>query len=350
MAGNNTSWGYKKKPAGITYEQIVREVRAGTVKPIYYLMGEESYYIDRIADFLVDSVLKPEERDFNLITYFGADVDIDTVITAAKSYPMGASHLVVVVKEAQNLKQLDRLEYYFRQMQPSTVLIFCHKNGTIDRRTKVSTLINKEGVLFESKKLYENQLPTFIRDYLKRKKVGIDVESSEIVASYIGSDLNRIASELDKLVLSLPKGEKVVTRELVLSQIGISKNYNIFELQDALVAHDVLKANRIIGYFEKNPKENPIQMVLPSMFKFFQNLMLSFYAPDKSNAGIATWLGISEWQVKNNIQPAMRIYSGIKVMQIISEIRRTDARSKGIGNSAISNGDLMKELVYFILH
>ena len=349
MAGTG-NWASRKKTTGITYEQIIREVRAGSIKPVYYLMGEESYYIDRIADFLVDSILKPEERDFNLITYFGADVDIDTVITAAKSYPMGASHLVIVVREAQNLKQIDRLEYYFRQMQPSTVLIFCHKNGTLDRRTKTATLINKEGILFESKKLYDNQLPVFVRDYLKRKRVAIDAESCEIVSALIGSDLNRIASELDKLVLALPKGEKTVDRNLVLSQIGVSKNYNIFELQDAIIEHNVVKANRIISYFDKNPKDNPIQMVLPLLFKFFSNLMLSYYAPDKSDSGLSTWLGMSDWQVKKNIQPAMRIYSGMKVMQILSEIRRTDARSKGVGITSISNGDLMKELIYFILH
>ena len=341
---------YKKKSAGITYEQIIREVRAGSIRPVYYLMGEESYYIDRIADFLVDSVLQPEERDFNLITFYGLDVDIDTVITAAKSYPMGSSHLVIVVKEAQNLKQIDRLEYYFRQMQPSTTLIFCHKNGCLDRRTKIATLINKEGVLFESKRLYDNQLPTFVRDYMKRKKIGIDVEASEVVSSFIGSDLNRIASELDKLILALPKGEKKVTRDLVLSHIGISKEFNVFELQDAIVTHDVLKANRIINYFEKNAKEYPIQKVLPSLFKYFSNLMLSFYSPDKTESGLALWLGITEWQVRKNIHPAMSIYTGVKVMQILSEIRRTDARSKGVGNSAISNGDLMKELLFFILH
>lgn len=342
--------GFKKKATGITYEQIIREVRSRNIRPIYYLMGDESYYIDKLADFIVDSILKPEERDFNLITFFGIDVDIDTVITAAKSYPMNASHLVIVVKEAQNLKRLDRLEFYFRQMQSSTVLIFCHKNGTLDRRTKVATLINKEGILFESKKLYDNQLPSFIQDYLKRKMVMIEPEACEMIADYIGSDLNRIASELDKLILSLPKRVRVITKDMVLTQIGISKNFNIFELQDAIVFHDVLKANRIIHYFEKNPKDNPIQMVLPSLFKFFSKLMISFYSPDKSEVGLASWLGISDWQVRKNIHPAMRVYTGVKVMKILSEIRRTDARSKGIGNKAISNEDLMKELIYFILH
>lgn len=348
MAGYSKD--FKKKPAGISYDQIVREVRAGNLKPIYYLMGEESYYIDRVADFIVASVLTEEERDFNLITYFGADVDIDTILTSAKAYPMGAKHLVVLVKEAQNLKHIERLELYFKQMQPSTILIFCHKNGALDRRSKAATLINKEGILFESKRLYDSQLPTFVRDYLKRKHVAIEPDAAEMMGEYIGSDLNRIASELDKLVLALPKDVKTVSSSLVSQNIGISKNFNIFELQDALCNKDVLKANRIAKYFDDNPKENPIQLILPSIFKFFSNLMLAFYSPDKSEQGIAAWLKITDWQVRKNVLPAMRLYSGVKVMNILSEIRRTDARSKGVGNTSISNGDLMKELIFYILH
>lgn len=341
---------YAKKPTGITYEQIVRDVRAGDIKPIYYLMGEESYYIDHVADFIVNAVLRPEDKDFNLVTFFGAESDVETVITAARAYPMGAQRLVVLVKEAQNMKHLDRLELYLRQIQPSTVLIICHKNGTLDRRLKVATMIQKEGVLFESKKLYDSQLPPFVRDYLKRKHVAIAPGAAEMAAEYIGSDLNRLASELDKLILALPQGSNMVTLELVQQQIGISKNFNIFELQDALGAKDILKVNRILKYFDSNPKENPIQMVLPSLFKFFSNLMLSFYSPDKSEHGIAAWLNMTEWQVRKNVLPSMKLYSGVKVMNILSEIRRTDGRSKGVGNPSISNGDLMKELMFFILH
>lgn len=341
---------YSRKPAGITHEQIIRDVRAGDIKPIYYLMGEESYYIDRVADFIADSVLAPEERDFNLVTYFGSEVDVDTIITAAKAFPMGAAHTVIMVKEAQNLKRLERLELYLRQVQPSTVLIFCHKNGTLDRRLKVAALISKVGVLYESKKLYDNQLPTFVRDYLKRRRVAVAPGAAEMMAELVGADLNRLASELDKLVLALPSGVKTVTPELVQQQIGLTRNFNIFELQDALGNKDVLKANQIMKYFDSNPKENPIQMVLPALFRFFSNLMLAFYAPQKTEAGVAAWLGMTEWQVRKNVLPAMRLYTGVKVMGILSEIRRTDARSKGVGNPSISNGDLMKELLFYILH
>lgn len=339
-----------KKKTGVTHEDIIREVRAGKIKPIYYLMGEESYYIDRVADFLIDAVLRPEERDFNLITLFGADTDMDTVVNSAKGFPMGAAHLVVCVKEAQNLQNIERLEYYLKQVQPSTVLIFCHKNGTLDRRKKVAGMIEKAGVLFESKKLYDSQLPTFIRDYLKRKRLAVDPAAAAMMAEYIGADLNRMAGELDKLCIAMPEGSKTVTPELVEHNIGISKEFNVFELQDALAQKDLLKVNRIMNYFDKNPKANPIQKILPALFRFFSHLMLAYYAPDKSERGVAAWLGQTDWQVRRNVMPAMQRYTGVKVMQIIGEIRRTDARSKGVGNPSISDGDLMRELFFFILH
>lgn len=349
MAGYSPTF-KKKTTNAVTYEQVLRDVKNGQIKPIYYLMGEESYYIDRVADYIVDTLLQPEERDFNLITLFGADTTIDDVITAAKSFPMGGNYLVILVREAQNLKHTERLEFYFRNVQPSTVLIFCHKNGTLDRRTKVATLIAKEGVLYESKKLYDYQLPSFINSYLKRKGLTAAPGAAEMVGEYVGADLNRIASELDKLALALPEGSKTVTPEVVNRQIGMTKNFSVFEFQDAIGAKDVLKVNRIVKYFDNNPKENPIQMVLPSLFKYFQNLMLAYYSPDKSEHGLAQWLKQTEWQVKKNVLPAMRLYSATKTMYILSEIRRTDARSKGVGNPSIPSGELMKELVYFILH
>ncbi len=338
-----------KKPA-LTYENIVRDVRDGNLKPVYCLMGDESYYIDRVADYIVETVLKPEERDFNLLTLFGAETDVDAVINAAKGYPMGAQRQVVMVKEAQNLSNLERLEFYLNHPQPSTVLILCYKNGSLDRRKKVTGLIDRVGVLFESKKLYDSQLPAFVRDYLKRKKLDIEPAAAAMMAEYVGSDLNRMAGELDKLSLAVGEGQKTVTAELVERNIGISKEFNIFELQDALAQKDVLRVNRIAQYFDKNPKANPIQKTLPALFKFFSNLMLSYYAPDKSERGIAAWLGMTEWQVRRNVMPARNHYSGVKVMKIIEAIRRTDARSKGVGNPGIPNGDLMKELLYFILH
>lgn len=205
-------------------------------------------------------------------------------------------------------------------------------------------------MLFESAKLRDAQLPPFVRAYLQRKRVVPQAGVPELMSEYVGADLNRMASELDKLVLSLPEGEKQISIELVQRHIGISKNYNIFELQDAIGCKDVLKVNRIVKYFDENEKDNPIQRTLASLFKYFANLMVAFYAPTKTKQGIATWLGLTEWQVEKNVLPAMRSYSGVKVMQILAEIRRTDARSKGAEGSHTLNGDLMKELIYFILH
>lgn len=339
-----------RKNASTSYESIVREVRAGNVRPIYYLMGEESYYIDRLADFITDSTLLPEEKDFNFITLYGPETAIDDVINACKGFPMGAKRVVVCVREAQGLRGIDRLEFYLKQPQPSTVLICCHKNGSLDRRKKICTLIEKNGVLFESKKLYDSQLPTFIRDYLKRKKIAIEPEAAAMLGEYVGADLNRLAGELDKLAISLPAGERTVTQALVRRNVAMTRDFSIFEMQDALVRKDIVKVNQIAHYFDSNPKDFSIQKLLASLFKFFSNLMLAYYAPEKSERGIAAWLGITEWQAKKNYLPAMRNYTGTKVLHIIEQIRRTDARSKGIDNPATSDGDLMKELFFFILH
>lgn len=339
-----------RKKAGLSYETIIRDVRAGDIKPIYFLMGEESYYIDRVSDFIIDSVLKPEERDFNLLTYFGAETDVDTVINAAKGFPLGAARQVVVVREAQRLSKLDRLEFYLRNVQPSTVLILCYKDGTLDRRLKIAGMIEKCGVLFESKRLYESQLPTFVNDYLRRRRVSIDAAAAEMMAEFVGSDLNRMVGELDKLCIALPEGQNHISPELVERHVGISKDFNIFELQDALGKKDVVKVMIIANYFDKNQKANSIQKVLPFLFKYFTNVMLAYYAPEKTERGIAAWLGQTDWQVRRNVMPAMKSYTGMKVMKIISEIRRTDARSKGVGNPSTPSGELMRELLYFILH
>ncbi len=340
----------KKTVAAHTPESIVRDVRAGKIAPVYYLMGDESYYIDHVSNFLVDHLLSPEERDFNLITFFGAETDMQSVCHAAMGFPMGAQRLVVWVKEAQALKDLERLDHYLKQPQTSTVVIFCHKNGSLDRRKSIVKVLEKQAVLMESTRLRDYQLPSWISNYLRRKRRTIEPAAAEMMADFVGADLNRMAGELDKLILATSEAQNLVTTDLVSDHIGISKEYNIFELTDALGKKDVVKANRIANYFEKNPKQNPIQGTLPPLFRYFSNLMLAYYAPDKSKQGIAAWLGISEWQVEKNILPAMRMYSGRKVMDIIGQIRRTDARSKGVDNPSIPAGDLFKELLFFILH
>ncbi len=333
-----------------TYEVIARDLKNRIYKPVYYLMGEESYYIDKISEYIAQTVLTDEEKEFNLTVVYGSDTDVATIINAAKRYPMMAERQVVIVKEAQQLKNIEELVYYVQKPLQSTILVLCHKNGTIDRRKKLAAEVEKVGVLFESKKLKETQLPGFITSYLKRKLVDIEPKASEMMAEYVGADLNRMAGELDKLVITLPQGVTRVSPEQIELNIGVSKDYNNYELRSALVAKDVLKANKIIKYFEENPKTNPIQMTLSVLFGFFSNLMLAYYAPEKTEQGIAAQLGLrSPWQAREYIM-AMRQYSGVKVMQIIGEIRYCDARSKGVGNSSLSDGDLLRELIYVILH
>ena len=318
-----------------TYEEIARDLKNRIYKPVYYLMGEESYYIDRISEYIAQTVLNENEKEFNQTILYGADTDIATIINAAKRYPMMSKYQVVIVKEAQGVKNIDEL---------------CHKHGVLDRRKKLAAEIEKVGVLFESKKIKDTQLAGFITSYLKRKSIEIEPKASEMMAEFVGTDLSRMAGELEKLIITLPKGQKRITPEQIEQNIGISKDYNNYELRNALIIKDVFKANQIIKYFEENPKTNPLQMTLSVLFNFFSNLMLAYYAPEKSEQGIAAQLGLkSPWQSKDYLA-AMRKYSGVKVMQIIGEIRYCDAKSKGVGNSSLGDGELLRELVYKILH
>ena len=291
-----------------TYEEIARELKNRIYKPVYYLMGEESYYIDRISEYIAQTVLNENEKEFNQTIVYGADTDIATVINAAKRYPMMSKYQVVIVKEAQNIKNIEELAYYLQKPLDSTILVLCHKHGTLDRRKKLAAEIEKVGVLFESKKIKDAQLPGFISSYLKRRSVEIEPKASEMMAEFVGADLSRMAGELEKLIITLPREQKRITPEQIERNIGISKDYNNFELRNALVAKDVFKANQIIKYFEENPKTNPLQMTLSVLFNFFSNLMLAYYAPDKSEQGIANQLGLkSPWQSKDYMA-AMRNY------------------------------------------
>ena len=334
----------------ITCDDILKELRAKQYRPVYYLMGEEPYYIDLIADYITDNILTETEKEFNLTVVYGADVDIATVINAAKRYPMMSEHQVVVVKEAQNIRNMEELSYYLQKPLLSTILVICHKHGVLDRRKKLAAEIEKTGVLFESKKVKDAQLPAFITSYIKRKGIDVEPKATAMLADFVGADLSRLTGELEKLIITLPKGHTRVTPEQIEKNIGISKDYNNFELRSALVEKDVLKANKIIKYVEENPKTNPIQMTLSLLFGFFSNLMLAYYAPEKSEQGIANMLGLrTPWQAKDYLA-AMRRYNGVKTMQIIGEIRYADAKSKGVGNPSLSDGDILRELVFKILH
>lgn len=336
----------------VTYESIMRDLRAHHFLPLYYLQGEESYYIDKIAEFIAENILRPEERDFNLTVLYGSDVTSTQIVEAARRYPMMSEYQVVIVKEAQSIKNFDPLKKYFSAPLKSTILVICHKNGKLDERKKdLIQTIKKIGVLFESKKLRDRELPSFIESYLKQKGTSIDPKSSQIIADSIGSDLNRMVGELDKILLSLPENDKRITPAVVEEQIGVSKEFNAFEFRDALVNKNIFKANQIFNYFDNNPRSGGVYALLPITFKFFQNLMTAYYAPNSSSPeSVAKWLELKNTWGANIYVTAMRNYTGTKVLQIIYKIREIDAKSKGLDNPNTSPSDLMKELIYFILH
>ena len=335
-----------------SFDSIMADLEARRFVPVYYLMGDESYYIDKISDYIAEHVLQPEERDFNQTVLFGSDVTASQVADYARRYPMMSEYQVVIVKEAQNIKQTEALEKYFKQPLASTILVMCHKNGTVDgRKREYMKAIQSAGVLFESKKLRDRDLPLFIEQYLKARHVSIDAKSTQIIADSIGADLSRLSSELDKVVLSLPEEDRRVTPQVVEDQIGVSKEFNSFELRDAIVNRNVFKANQIIKYFDDNPKAGSIYAFLPMLFNFFQNLMIAYYAPNnQSQEAVADWLELrSPWAAKDYMT-GMRNYTGMKVMQIIGKIREIDAKSKGLDNPNTPPGELMKELIFYILH
>ena len=335
-----------------SFDSIMADLEARRFVPVYYLMGDESYYIDKISDYIAEHVLQPEERDFNQTVLFGSDVTASQVADYARRYPMMSEYQVVIVKEAQNIKQTEALEKYFKQPLASTILVMCHKNGTVDgRKREYMKAIQSAGVLFESKKLRDRDLPLFIEQYLKARNVSIDAKSAQIIADSIGADLSRLASELDKVVLSLPEENRRVTPQVVEDQIGVSKEFNSFELRDAIVNRNVFKANQIIKYFDENPKAGSIYAFLPMLFNYFQNLMIAYYAPNnKSQEAVAEWLELRNAWAAKDYMTGMRNYTGMKVMQIIGKIREIDAKSKGLDNPNTPPGELMKELIFYILH
>jgi len=336
----------------VTYDSIMGELKARQFHPIYYLMGDESYYIDKISDWIAQNVLLPEEQDFNQTVMFGSDVNASQIVDTCKRYPMMAERQVVIVKEAQNIKNTEPLEKYFHQPMPSTVLVMCHKNGKIDgRKQGLVKAIKEHGVLFESMKLKERDLPAFSQQYLKAKNASIDPKSTQMIADAIGADLSRLTSELDKVLLGLPEQDRRVTPQVVEDQIGVSKDYNAFELRDAIVNRNILKANQIIKYFDENPKAGGLYALLPLVFNYFQNLMLAHYCPQKgSQEALAGWLDMrSPWGARDYLT-GMKNYSGMKVMQIIAKIREIDAKSKGLDNPNTPAGELMRELIFFIFH
>lgn len=328
-------------------KQIISDITRGNIAPVYFLMGEEPYYIDGISDFIEDSVLSEEEKGFNQMILYGRDVTIDDIIGNAKRYPMMAERQVVIVKEAQELSRtIDNLTSYVEQPQQSTVLVICYKYKKLDARKKLAKAIQKNGVLFESKKLYENQVPDWIRRVLAGKGYTITPKAAQMLTEFLGNDLGKINNELQKLQLILKPGAQI-TPQHIEENIGISKDFNNFELQSAIGSKDIKKAFTIVQYFGQNPKNHPLVMTIALLYSFFSKLM-RFHAL-KNPAHAAKELGISPYFV-SDYEVAARNYPMKKVSLIISAIRETDMKSKGVGAANVPQGDLLKELLLKIFN
>jgi len=330
-------------------KQLVTDIKNKNLKPIYFLMGEEAYYIDKISDFIEDNVLTEEERGFNQMVLYGRDVSVDDIVSNAKRYPMMAEYQVVIVKEAQDLsRSIEKLVDYAKQPQPSTILVMNYKYKTIDKRKSLYKELKKTGVVYESKKLYENQVADWIRRVLSGQEYTIAPKAAQMLVEFLGTDLSKINNELEKLQIILPKGTQI-SPEHIEENIGISKDYNNFELRKAIGERNVLKAHQIVNYFAENPKDNPMVVTVSLLFNFFSQLLHFHGLNDKSPRSVASALKINPYFVNEYIEAA-RNFPMKKVSSVVATLRDFDVKSKGVGANAVPQGDLLKELIVRILN
>jgi len=332
----------------MTFEKILKDLKNKVYYPIYFLHGEEAFFIDQISNFIQKNVLDAQEKELNQMVLYGKDTDIKQVISAAKRFPMMASQQVIIVKEAQHLAQIDLLSSYAEKPLKSTILVFCYKYKKIDGRLKVSKILKKNHVLFESKKLYDNQVPKWIADYVSSKSYKIDAQLTMMLAESLGSNISNIANELEKLFISLEKGQEITPND-ISNKIGIHRDYNIFELNRALGKKDIMKSNRIINHFASDTKTYPILMVIPMLFNYFTNIMTIYVVKDKSKNSIASALSVHPFFVGEYLT-AFKNYPYGKLVKIISYLKDYDLKAKGVNNNSTSEGELMKELIFKILH
>lgn len=334
----------------MNFEQIISELKNKIYKPIYFLSGDESYFIDLITKYINDNVLTDAEKSFNQTVLYGKETEIHTVINAAKRFPMMANYQVVIVKEAQNIKKIDDLIHYANAPLKSTILVINYKYKTLDKRKKLYKALNENCVLFESKKLYDNEVPGWINSYLKNKNRTVDPSAGMLLTEYLGNDLSKIANELDKLIITLPEGEYNISTSHIERNIGISKDFNNFELHKALTQKNVLKSNRIVNYFSHNPKDNPFTLTISSLYHFYSKVLTYHFIKDKRDRrSVAATLKVNPYFV-GDYEKAAKSYNPRKTVEIISLLREYDLKSKGFNNVSTSHGELLKELVFKILH
>ncbi|MDP3443911.1 MAG: DNA polymerase III subunit delta [Ignavibacteria bacterium] len=332
----------------MTYEQIISNIRNKVFHPIYFLMGEESYFIDSITEMLEEHVLEEQYRSFNQLVIYGRDVDVMTIANQARTYPMSGNYQLIIVKEAQDVKDIEKLEPYLNTFPESTILVINYKYKKLDGRKGFSKQVDKKGVLFESKKLYDNNIPDWIKKYLSQKDYTITPKACQIMADSLGTDLHRVRNELEKLMISLP-AKSVINEDDVERNVGISKDFNVFELNKAIGSRNILKANQIVNYFGANSKDAPFVMVVILLYGFFLKTLKYHYAPDKSRNAVASLLGVGPFFV-GDYQEAARNFNISQIVEAIAVLREYDLKSKGYGSNAIGDGELYKELIYKILH
>lgn len=351
------------KSNSISFDGILADLKSKRFASLYFLQGDEPYYIDQISDYIEKHALPDGEKGFNQTVIYGKDTDINSIITAAKRFPMMAEKQVVIVKEAQEVKDLDKevknkiggkevafypLEEYAKKPLPSTILVFCYKYKTLDGRKPIAKTIDESGLLFTSKGLYDNQVPEWIQKNIVSKGHSVSEKATQLLTEFVGNNLSRLDNEINK-ILSNFTGKITVSEEHVLQFVGVSKEYNIFELQSSLAKRDILKSNKIVNYFSENTKEHPIQQLLANLFGYFSKLLLVKTANATNEADAARVLGLPPFIAKEYII-ASRNYPDVKLLQIFSYIREADMRSKGYETSMVDEGEIMKELVFKILH
>lgn len=333
----------------MTYEQILADIKKRVYYPIYFLMGEEPFFIDTISNELENTILDEAERSFNQVVLYGSDVSVNDIMSQARAFPMMSDYLVVIVKEAQNVDNIDSLADYIEKLPPTTILVINYKYKKLDKRRALAKYIDKKGVLFESKKLYDNNIPEWITKYLAAKKYNITPKATQMIADFLGNDLHRVRNELEKLMVALPPSKRIDDADVEYN-IGISKDFNVFELQKAIGSKDLPKANRIINYFGDNPKENPIFMVISVLYGYYTKLLKLHFSKDKNKSTVATMLGVNLFFV-NDYFEAVRNYSWTDCMNCIEVLREFDLKSKGYNSTSdITQKELYREMLFKLMN
>jgi DNA polymerase III subunit delta len=332
----------------IAFDNILTGLKNHIYHPVYLFFGEEPYFIDILSDYIEQNVLSDIEKEFNQTIVYGKDIDVPTLISYARRFPMMANYQVLIVKEAQDLEKIEILIPYLENPLSSTILVLCYKYEKIDKRKSLYKAFEKHGVVFESARIYDDRIPDWIQGYLRKREYPITPKAAELLTEFLGADLGKIVNEIQKLLINIPPGT-TINEDYVEKNIGISKDFNVFELQKALGRKDVFKANQIILHFAANPRENPLVKVLPILYSFFSRLLTYHYLPDKSRNAAASALSVNPFFI-SDYQQAARNYPVSKVVSVISHLHEYDLRAKGVDNNSATDGELMKELIFKILH